>query len=57
LQKQLDSLKAGKGYTEKRSTSQQNAAIDKQIKDLQAQAEKNKQDAQINQWKQLQNTV
>jgi len=31
-------------------TPQQNAALDKQIKDLQAQAEKNKQDAQNKQW-------
>lgn len=31
-------------------TPQQNAALDRQIKDFQAQAEKNKQDAQNKQW-------
>lgn len=36
---------------ESRFTSQQLSNIDKQIQDLQAQAEKNKQDAAINKWK------
>lgn len=54
FQKELDSLTKSSTTSsqsqQKPLTPQQNAALDKQIKDLQAQAEKNKQDAQNKQW-------
>lgn len=54
FQKELDLLTKSSTTSpqsqKKTLTPQQNAALDKQIKDLQAQAEKNKQDAQNKQW-------
>lgn len=54
FQKELDSLTKSSTTSsqsqQKPLTPQQNAALDRQIKDFQAQAEKNKQDAQNKQW-------